>query len=118
MQIIGQKIKALRESRGFSQEYLAEMLQLSQSEFSKMENNQVKIDIDKLYKIAEVLQVPLQELLPENGNTYNVLNNKTINGFIHYQYVDPRLIEQYEKRIALLEKLLQEKEAQLRTRKG
>jgi transcriptional regulator with XRE-family HTH domain len=60
---IGNNIKRLREKRNYSQEYVAHMLQVSQSTFSKIEKGQVRIDIHRLIKLANVLDVRPENLL-------------------------------------------------------
>lgn len=60
---IGNNIRKLREKRNYSQEYVAHMLQVSQSTFSKIEKGQVRIDIHRLIKLANVLDVSPESLL-------------------------------------------------------
>ena len=79
---IGLKIRQLRELRGFSQEYMASKLSLSQRQYSKIERNEAKIDWNKI----------------NNNSTSEKLNypKKLIE-----QY--EKIIEQYERRLKQLE---------------
>lgn len=47
---IGIKLRKLRMEKGYSQEYLAEVLEVSQKTYSNMENNKSSISIETLKK--------------------------------------------------------------------
>jgi transcriptional regulator with XRE-family HTH domain len=55
--MITQKIRRLRELRNYRQEYMAEQLGISQNAYSRLENGETKLDVERLRKIAEVLEV-------------------------------------------------------------
>lgn len=50
-------LKALRVNAGFSQEYLASKLKISQNAYSKQELGQTKIDIITVIEIAKVFNI-------------------------------------------------------------
>lgn len=54
---IGKKIRSLRLEKGYSQEYLAEVLAVSQKTYSNIENDKSSIKIDALIKIAEEFKI-------------------------------------------------------------
>jgi transcriptional regulator with XRE-family HTH domain len=56
---IGNKIRSLRLEKGYSQEYLAEVLEVSQKTYSNIENDKSSIKIDTLIKIAEEFKIDL-----------------------------------------------------------
>lgn len=60
--IIGKNIRKYRNARGYSQENMATMLNISQSSFAKIENCKTKISIDRLHEISVVLEVSLISL--------------------------------------------------------
>ncbi|MBO5261649.1 MAG: helix-turn-helix transcriptional regulator [Clostridia bacterium] len=65
---IGQNIKCLRESKGFTQERLAAKLQLhgcdiTRSALAKIEVGQRHLYVDELILIKEILNVKYEELL-------------------------------------------------------
>ena len=45
---IGDKIRKARELKGFSQDFMAGKLEMSQWAYSKIENNDIKLDWDEL----------------------------------------------------------------------
>ena len=59
----GQKIRIIRELRGFSQEYLANKLGIAQNSYSKIETNRTKLNTEMLTKIADSLEVSVNDIL-------------------------------------------------------
>ncbi len=71
MQLIGDKIRALRKRRGLSQEQLGAMVGFSQSKISKIENGNWD-SLSDLKLIAKVLGVKLKDLIddePDGGGS-------------------------------------------------
>ena len=62
---IGQKIIQLRNSRGISQEKLAELMNVSRQSISKWEMEQSVPQIDKILQIAEIFSVSCDDLLQD-----------------------------------------------------
>ena len=59
---LGDRMIALRESRGWSQDELAEKLNVSRQTVSNWENGKVRIDIVKASEVADVFGITLDEL--------------------------------------------------------
>jgi transcriptional regulator with XRE-family HTH domain len=113
------KIKELREKRNYTQEHMAEVLHLSQRAYSSIENGQTQLTVERLYEIAQLLQVSIGEIIDvETQNVYNnnfnnhALHNKG-NLVFHQDAFDEqrglyeRLLEAKDKRIEQLEKNLE-----------
>ena len=100
---IGVKIRQLRELKGFTQEYMAEQLAMSQRAYSKLERNETKLDWDKISDIANLLEIEPIDLI--NFDDSLIFNNCSNSGKAHIMnnYIPEQLIEQYEKRIKGLE---------------
>jgi transcriptional regulator with XRE-family HTH domain len=60
---VGKRIKLLRQQKGVSQEYLGERLGVTRSFISRMENGKRPISLDKIERIADVLDVEVDDLL-------------------------------------------------------
>ncbi|MBC9813911.1 helix-turn-helix transcriptional regulator [Crocinitomicaceae bacterium CZZ-1] len=60
---IGKKIRQLRELKDYSQEYMAEKLGMSVPGYSRIERNEVDVNIEKAYQIASILNVGINDLL-------------------------------------------------------
>ena len=69
---IGFKIKKLREEKNLSQEQLANLLDISQSKISKIENGRLKkIEMKLVLKFCKSIDVSLDEFF-ENKETVDV----------------------------------------------
>jgi transcriptional regulator with XRE-family HTH domain len=61
----GKIIRKRREQLGLSQQEMADRLNMSQSTYSRIEQKDEDITIRQLKSIAEVLEVQLADLLPD-----------------------------------------------------
>lgn len=62
---LGLRIKEVRQSRGFTQENLAEMVSCNVSHISNIENNYTKASLNVLVAIANALNVTIDYLLSD-----------------------------------------------------
>jgi transcriptional regulator with XRE-family HTH domain len=60
---IRHKVKLFRESKGFSQDYVANKIQLSQNALSKIERGEIKISFEKACVLAEALETDFDTLV-------------------------------------------------------
>jgi len=67
---IGANIHRLREEKGFTQEKVAEMVNVSFQAVSSWERDEYKPDLDKLLKLAEIFDVSLSALAEEKWNVF------------------------------------------------
>lgn len=102
--MIGSRIKKLRESRRYSQEYMAEKLKITQAAYSKLESDQTNLSIDRLKEIALLLDIPDSELLNSDNNTFHFNENQTANAYAINQTIYNQNLELLEKTITILEK--------------
>ncbi|MDB5132821.1 MAG: ATP-binding region ATPase domain protein [Mucilaginibacter sp.] len=63
VQVVASNIKKARLYRNYSQDYLAYKLNISQNAYSKVELGITKVTIDRLVKIAAVLEIDVTRLL-------------------------------------------------------
>jgi transcriptional regulator with XRE-family HTH domain len=100
---IGSKIRQIRELKGFSQEYIANKLGISQRSYSKIEMNQTKADWEKITKIADILEVNPMDIVAFDDNLifHNCSQSGKFENFINN--FPEKLTEQYELRIKNLE---------------
>jgi hypothetical protein len=66
MKGIGEKIRKIRNIRGYSQEYMGSRLSMSQNNYSRIELDQINLTLKTLSDIAGVLEIGTQELLNFN----------------------------------------------------
>lgn len=60
-ELLGERIRELRKSRGFTQEQLAELVEVEQKHVSRLELGKSYPTIERLEKIADALKVPLRD---------------------------------------------------------
>ena len=64
---INEKILKLRESNSWSQEQMAEKLNMSLNGYAKIERGESKIYLEKLEQIAQVFDIDIVELMQSDG---------------------------------------------------
>jgi transcriptional regulator with XRE-family HTH domain len=62
MNVIGQRIKKLREEKGITQENMAIQLDVTQSNYGRLEKDDRRLNVVKLLKIVRILDVNLMYL--------------------------------------------------------
>ncbi|HHT7235725.1 MULTISPECIES: helix-turn-helix domain-containing protein [Bacillus cereus group] len=65
---VGQQLKKLRESKGFSQEDVAKKIGVTRQAVYKWENDKSFPDIDNLILLSEMFNITLDELIKGNQN--------------------------------------------------
>jgi transcriptional regulator with XRE-family HTH domain len=108
---VNEKIKVIREAKGFTQEQVAEKLGISPTAYGNIERGDNDPKLSKLEKIAEILGIRLPELVDssEKGNL-NINFNKGEKNTI---YIGASAIE-LEKQLLIIE--LKDKELEMQQR--
>jgi transcriptional regulator with XRE-family HTH domain len=60
---VGRKIRLLRESRGWTQQQLADMTEIGRVHVSELENGKREAGLRMLERLAETFEISLSELL-------------------------------------------------------
>lgn len=60
---VARNIRKIREYRDYTQDYLAAKLKISQNAYSKIELGYSKLTIERLFQVAEILDVEATQLL-------------------------------------------------------
>lgn len=105
MKSVGNKIRKVRELKGFTQDYMASQLEMSQRAYSKLEKEEIKLDWQRIEKISNILEIDPIDLVSFDDNL--VFNNSPQSGknntnTIHNHFPD-ELKQSYEDRIKHLE---------------
>ncbi|MDT3403561.1 helix-turn-helix domain-containing protein [Mucilaginibacter terrae] len=74
---VATNIRKIREYRNYTQEYLAVKLDISQNAYSKIELGYTKITLERLFQIAQILEVDVIELIKANDNEVMVIINSS-----------------------------------------
>ena len=107
-----ERIKQLREQRKYTQEYMADMLKISQRAYSTLESGKSQLSVERLIQIAGILETGIGDLVGADATAIqNNFNNTTGNkgnlvvNFNNYQEMKElyeRLIQAKETEINLL----------------
>jgi transcriptional regulator with XRE-family HTH domain len=65
---IRDRIKKIRIEKGYSQEYMADRLNISQNAYHKLEREHTRINLQKFIDISKILEIEISELI--NGPEY------------------------------------------------
>ena len=115
MNNIGNKIRVLREQKGYSQESLAHELGITQPSYARLEKQDERISITRLMQIALILKTTVSELIDEktqkiinqqNSESSHAYNVDTINTIIN---ADKEHISTLKDEIMFLRSLLEKK---------
>lgn len=93
---IHQNIRTFREKQDISQETMAERLNMSLSGYGKIERGVTKLNMEKLQKIAQILQVDIIELVnTENKDIIIMANDNVANddSVINSNYYSNNILE-------------------------
>jgi transcriptional regulator with XRE-family HTH domain len=107
---IGNNIKKLRELRNYTQEVMAEKLNMSQNGYSKIERDETDVSFSRLVQISQVLEVNLLDLIAFDGQKmlFNVTNTNNQTATAYLQNDIPVILKEvtkvYESRILDLQK--------------
>jgi len=97
---IGENIRRLREFRGYSQEYMAAELNVSQRTYSNIENDSGKVSKNQIEHIAKVLEVdPVFLLTYDDKVVFKNEHCEQVGMFNTYNAVSKIERELFEKRI-------------------
>lgn len=111
---IGKNIKKLREFRGYSQQYMADQLDITQKTYSNIEADDGKVNKGQIEHIAQILEVDPAYLLTYDDKI--VFNNTDCNDMFNTYHNAPSSKERelYETRIEEQKMLYEQMMAKLK----
>ncbi len=71
LESIRKRLKKIRFDKGFTQEFMADKLDISQNSYHKLENGRTKICLRKFIDISKVLEIEISELINGPEKTYS-----------------------------------------------
>ena len=117
---IGNQLLTIREGRKMTQADMADLLGIHLTTYQHYERNESAVNYAKIVKFAEILKVPIQEVLPDNVAITNNNHNSGQGGGIifgnQYFYLGDNIANQalsqenkeLKEKLALLEKKINE----------
>ena len=74
--IIGQRLKKARIEKGYTQEQLAEKIDVSVAFLSRVERGNAKINLNRLNQLCDLLDISEGDILTGSGSTSNYYLNE------------------------------------------
>ena len=119
---VGNRIRRLRENKGFSQEEMAEKLQISRSAYSRIENGETNSWVNHIEKLCKELDMKIEDLFINTDNIINtnqdnasaVQTNTQQDTHITINHLSEKVIELYEDRISDLKERVKQLENALK----
>jgi len=106
MKTILEKIRLTRQLRGYSHEYIAQALDISQAAYSKIESGKTQLTIQRLFQIAEILEASIFDLL----NTEIINRTQYLEEILGSNIiVKDKIIQKQQEEIDILLKMLSDK---------
>lgn len=97
---VGDNVRKIRELKGFSQDFMAKKLGISQRSYSSIESENKKIDTEKLKSIAEILEVSVLDLFTFDDRVlFNNTNCTGIGIYSTVNQIDDKRMELYESQL-------------------
>lgn len=101
LSIIGLRIRSLRKEKGWSQEKLAELADLNASYVGKIERGEKNVTFKSLEKVADALEIPIEELFRQVESIDTDSDSQTIVSILHLIQSRPK--EEQKKALELLQ---------------
>lgn len=110
--MIQEKLKTIRKQRGISQEKMAKIISTDPSNYSRKERGEIRIHDEEWQKIANALDVPIEEIRDEKAPGIVHNDNSTLHdqsgSYIHNYNVPTSILENLQDYIALLKKEIED----------
>jgi transcriptional regulator with XRE-family HTH domain len=111
MKKLGQNIRKLRELRNFTQQYMAEKLEMTQGNYARIENEEIHLSEERLQKISGLLGYSTEFIIQfDVEKIHDMVSEKKDNpnkDVFQFQ-ISPELKQLYESRINSLESYVHE----------
>lgn len=113
MNTIAPNIKRRRIQMGITQKEMSDRIHLSEKAWQNIENGVTKLDIERLTQIAEILELPLTDLINSEESFYihQVTNENNQVGFSAKEVIIHNDVADSERK--LFEKMIADKDTQI-----
>lgn len=112
MEKIIEKIAQFRNRKGYTYENMADELELTTAAYRKIETGETKLSVERLFKISNILETPVNEILDldknhfvqNNYNSESVISQRIENFYQENKEITAELIKAKDQLIAQLQK--------------
>ena len=93
--ILGARIKSLRESKGLTQEQVAERMKCTRQKYARLEKGLIDISYVSISNVAEILGVKIEEITSSLSKTMHeepmFRGNTGLNNMDEFEYINSML---------------------------
>ncbi|NEN75744.1 helix-turn-helix transcriptional regulator [Pelistega sp. NLN82] len=117
---IQDKIRAMREIKNWSQEEMAEKLEISPTSYARIERGESKLNLDRLQQIANIFNIDIIELMTAKENGLICLFSENSHNSSNYYAGNEQLVLENEKlklTIVHKEELIEQQKAEIQALK-
>ena len=82
-----QNIRDIREDKNLTQAMMAEKLGLSETGYAKVERGESRLDIDRIQKIANILESSIADLIPFGDDSIVACNNSDFSNSTNFSLI-------------------------------
>ena len=112
MEKIIAKITQYRNRKGYTYENMADELELTTAAYRKIETGETKLSVERLFRISNILETPVNELLDldknhfiqNNYNSESVISQRIENFYQENKEITSELIKAKDQLITQLQK--------------
>lgn len=98
---VSEKIKFIRQLKGWSQEHMAEMLSMSVNGYGSIERGETNVNLSRLEKIAEIFGIELSQLIGLNEKSIYYMSGANSTGQHHQENCVINFMEKNQKNVEL-----------------
>lgn len=113
---VNEKIRVIREVKQWSQEEMAEKMNMSTTGYSKIERGETKLNLHKLEKIAAIFNIDVLELMDTNKCGVFLINESGDHVSANYYGNDEKStleIEKLKLQLTHSQEIIQQKNAEI-----
>ncbi|MDQ8142636.1 helix-turn-helix transcriptional regulator [Chryseobacterium sp. CFS15] len=119
--MIQERLKTLRKQKGMSQEKMAKILSTDTSNYSRKERGETRIHDEEWQKIADALEVPVEDIKEEKfsgivHNDNSTFNDHSGNYYNQYFNTPDSIVENLQDYIILLKKEIESLKQELKNK--
>lgn len=76
-----------RKEKNITQAVMAEKLGLSETGYAKIERGETRLDIDRIQKIANILEISIADLIPFGDDSIVACNNSDFSNSTNFSFI-------------------------------
>lgn len=82
-----QNIREIREEKKLTQAMMAERLNIAEPTYAKIERGETRLDIDRIQKIANILEISIADLIPFGDDSIVACNNSDFSNSTNFSLI-------------------------------